>query len=259
VEHAARAGFAAKGAVYIIIGVLATQAAFGSGGQVTDSSGALETVLRQPLGHFLLIVLAVGLLGYALWRVVTAVTDPEGKGSDAKGIAIRIGYAFRALVYGALGVEALRLALSLGGSGGTNDEAEHWTARALALPAGRWLVGMAGAGVILYGLYQLRRAQTGDIRKRLDLRELGPEAARWVIRVGQVGVAARAVVFAVVGGFLVRAALENDAQEAGGLGEALRELGSSSYGPWLLGLTALGLVAYGCWQLVRSRYRRIAV
>ncbi|HEY0971508.1 MAG TPA: DUF1206 domain-containing protein [Gemmatimonadales bacterium] len=258
VEPAARAGYAAKGAVYVIIGILAAQAAFGSGGRVTDSSGVLETVLRQPAGRFLLVLLGVGLLGYALWRVVTAVADPEGKGSDGKGIAIRAGYALRALIYGALGVEALRLALAQRGGGG-GDGAEHWTARALTLPAGRWLVGLAGAGVILYGLYQLRRAQTGDIRKRLDLHELGPDAAPWVIRIGQVGVAARAVVFAIVGWFLIRAALESDAREAGGLGEALSQLGSTGYGPWLLGLTALGLVAYGCWQVVKARYRRIMV
>ncbi len=258
VEPAARAGYAAKGVIYVIIGVLAAQAAFGDSGEVTDSSGALETVLRQPAGSFLLVVLAVGLLGYALWRVVTAVADTEGKGSDAKGIASRVGYAVRALIYGGLGVEALRLATAQGGAGG-GDGTEHWTARALALPAGRWLVGLAGAGVILYGLYQLRRAQTGDIRDRLDLHELDADAGQWVVRIGQVGVAARAVVFAMVGWFLIRAALAANAREAGGLGEALRELGSSSYGPWLLGLTALGLVAYGCWQFVVARYRRIAV
>lgn len=261
VEPAARAGYAAKGAVYVIVGLLAAQAAFGRGGEVTDSRGAMEAVLRQPAGSFLLVVLAVGMLGYAFWRLVTALVDPENTGeTDAKRIAVRLGYLFRAVLYGGLGVEAIRLATSgrSGGSGG-GDSTEHWTARVLSMPLGQWIVGLAGAGVIAYGLYQLRRAQTGDIRKKLDLRDLDADSERWVIRVGQVGVSARSVVFAMVGWFLIRAAMTSNAEEAGGIGQALAELGSTGYGPWVLGLTAIGLVAYGGWQVVKARYRRIAV
>lgn len=261
VEPAARAGYAAKGAVYVVVGLLAAQAAFGTGGEVTDSRGAMEAVLRQPAGSFLLVLLAVGMFGYAFWRLVTAAVDPENTGeTDAKRVAVRVGYLFRAILYGGLGVEAIRLAASGGSSGsGGSDGTEHWTARVLAMPLGQWIVGLAGAGVVAYGLYQLRRAQQGDIRKRLDLSELDGDAERWVIRVGQVGVAARSVVFAMVGWFLIRAAMTSNAEEAGGLGQALAELGSTAYGPWLLGLTAIGLVAYGGWQVVKARYRRIAV
>ncbi|HEU4631906.1 MAG TPA: DUF1206 domain-containing protein [Gemmatimonadaceae bacterium] len=258
VEPLARAGYATKGAVYLIIGILAAQAAFGAGGAVTDSEGAFATILRQPLGQLLLVLVAVGLFGYALWRLVTAVADTEREGSDARGIAVRTGFAARALVYAGLGVQALRLVSGNGGGSG-GDRAEDWTARALALPAGRWLVGLAGAGVVVYGLYQLRRAKDGDIRDRLDLSELGARGARWVVRIGQVGVAARAVVFAMIGWFLIRAAWEANAERAGGLGDALRGLAGAAYGPWVLGLVALGLAAFGVWQVVNARYRRIGV
>jgi hypothetical protein len=259
VEPLARAGYAAKGVVYVVVGLLAAQAAFGDGGQTTDPSGALRTILRQPLGTFLLVVVAVGLFGYALWRAVGAVADPEHAGHDAKRVAVRIGYAVSALIHAGLGVEALRLALSDGGSGGGGSGAEHWTARALGLPAGQWLVGLAGVVLIVVGLVQLREAQSGALRKRLDLSELDATTERLVVRMGQAGLAARAVVFALTGWFLIRAARAANAEEAGGLGEALAELGSANYGPWLLGAVALGLVAYGAWQVVNARYRRIGV
>lgn len=257
VEPVARAGYAAKGVVYIIVGILAAQAAAGSGGQTTDPAGAIASLVDEPLGTFLVVLLGVGLLGYALWRAVGAIADPEHPEADAKRAAVRGAYAVSAVIHAGLGVEALRLALGDGGGGG--DGAQHWTARALALPAGQWLVGLAGVAVIVAGLVQLRRAQSGDLKKRLDLRDLDADAARWVTRVGQVGVTARAVVFAIIGWFLIQAARSANAAEAGGLGDALGELGEASYGPWLLGAVAVGLVAYGGWQLVNARYRRIGV
>jgi hypothetical protein len=255
VRRLARLGYAAKGVVYVLLGGLALESAAGSSERPEDSHGALAVVLEGPFGRALLAVLAVGLAGYVLWRAVEAALDPEGHGSDAKGIGKRLGLALSAVLYGGLTVEAVRLLRGAGG--GAGDGTEDWTARVLQAPLGRGLVGLAGAGVLAYGLYELRRAWTADLGERLDLSELGASERTWVVRFGRAGSAARGVVFVVIGGFLVLAALQSDAQEARGMAGALATLERQPQGPWLLGAVAAGLVAYGLFQLVQARYRRI--
>ena len=257
IERLARVGYASKAVVYFTVGLLAAQAAFGSGGQTTDQRGALREIVQQPMGRALLAVVALGLFGYAVWRVIAAVTDAERKGGDGKGAAVRVGMVVRGLLYGALGMEALRLVIGAGSSG--EQGAKHWTARLLGMPMGRTLVLLAGAGVIGYALYQLYRAYKAKLSKELELGRLTPDAASWVVRLARFGMAARGVVFMIIGWFLIRAGMERDASEAGGLAEALATLEQQAYGPWLLGATALGLIAYAVYQLVNARYRRISV
>ena len=257
IERLARVGYAAKAVVYFTVGLLAAQAAFGAGGETTGKSGALRTIIEQPMGRTLMAIIAAGLFGYAVWRLISAVTDAERKGSEAKGIAQRVGMAVRALAYAALGVEALRLVTGAGSSG--RQGAQHWTARLLDMPMGRTLVLLAGAGVIAYGIYQLYRAYAAKLSKQLDLSPLTPDVSTWVVRLSRFGIGARGVVFTIIGWFLIRAGMERDASEAGGLGEALAALERQAYGPWLLGTVALGLIAYAVYELVNARYRRISV
>jgi hypothetical protein len=250
----ARVGYAAKGVLHLVIGGLATLAAIGSGGGTTDSRGALGIIGGTSMGRGLLITMGVGLLAYALWALVAAWVDVERRGADAKGIALRIGLAARGFIYGALGVEAVRLFITARASDGNG--AEHWTARVLAMPAGQWLVAGAGAAVIGYALYQGWRAAHTDLRRRVRLAETGA-AGPWVIRFARFGIAARGVVFLVIGWFLVQAALRQDPHRAGGIDESLRALQAQAHGPVLLAVVALGLVAFGIWQLVRARYREM--
>jgi hypothetical protein len=258
IERLARVGYVAKGVVYVIIGVLAARAAFGAGGRTTGSRGAMETIIQQPFGRTMLAVIAIGLLGYSAWQLIAAATDAERKGSEAKGLALRVAQAGRALVYAGLALSAARLVMGEpGGDGGGDASAADWTARLMAAPAGRWLVGLAGAGVIGYALYQLYRAYAAKVRKHLDLSEATPSQAEWVVRLGRFGIAARGVVFVVIGWFLVRAAMEYDPDRASGLGGALATLARQDYGAWLLGIVALGLIAYGVYQFANARYRRI--
>ncbi len=259
VEPAARLGYAAKGAVYVIVGMLAAQAALGRGA-VGDSSDAFGVVLRQPLGRVLLGLVALGLLGYAVWRIVSAVADTEGKGSEAKGMVARAGYALSGAIHAWLAVEAGRLALG-GGSGGSGGSgggggsgAEHWSARLMELPAGRWLLALAAAGIAAFGVYQLVRAFTGDVRKHLRLDELDASSQQWAVRVSRFGVAARGAVFLMVGWLVAQAALTRRAEQAGGTEDALRAF-QSERGPWVLGIVALGLVAYALYQFLNARYR----
>jgi hypothetical protein len=256
VERMARVGYAAKGVLYITVGILAAQAGLGRGGRTTDTHGALRVMYGATLGRFILLVIAGGLLGYAVWRLIESIMDPERRGRGPKGIALRLGSAFRGLVHAGLGMAALRLALGdLSGSGGGHPR--YWTARAFALPGGELVVWVAAAGVTGYGLYQLYRAYAPKLGRNLDLSQLSASTARWVVGVSRFGIGARGVIFCLIGFFLARAAMRHDAEQAGGVRESLRML--AGFGRWVFVAVTLGLVAYGVYELVNARYRRILV
>jgi hypothetical protein len=255
IEWLARVGYTAKGILYITIGYLAAQAGLGRGGRVTDTGGALRTVQHASLGQPLLLVIAAGLLGYAAWRLVESVTDPERRGTGLKAVLLRVGFAARGIFHAGLGITALRVALGEGGRSG--NQAPQWTARAFQLPAGELLVSLAAAWVAGYGVYQFYRAWSPRMRKHLSLSELSSELQRWVLGVSRFGIAARGVVFALIGFFLIRAALRHDPSEAGGVAQSLRTLEHTGRWPFLV--VALGLIAYGVYELVNARYRNIRV
>lgn len=251
----ARAGYAAKGIVYIVIGSLAAQAAFGRGGGTTDARGAVRIIGDGPFGKIALVVIAVGLLGYMAWRLVSAATDAEDRGHDPAGIAKRVGEALRGIGYGTLGVFALKQLTTSPSQGGNGTR--HWTAKLLDLPFGRFLVMAVGLGVIGFACYQLYRASTDKVKKHLDLAEAGEPQATWIVRAGRFGIAARAVVFVMIGVLLLRAAARHNAGEAGGIAQGLATLAAAPYGRYVYGLVALGFVAYGLFQVATARYRQI--
>jgi hypothetical protein len=258
IERLARFGFAAKGFVYVVVGFLAAQAAFGTGGQTTDTQGALQAIVTQPFGRILLALVAIGLIGYVLWRLVEAVLDPEGNGTDAKGLVKRLGSGINALVYAGIAFSAIKLAAGAGGGGSSGDSStQDWTARILSQPFGQWLVGLGGLLVIGLGFYYFYRAYKANFRKELKLREMSDTEQTWATRIGRVGHASRGVVFTLIGLFLIQAARQSDASEAVGLGGALGILAQQPYGPIVLGVVAIGLIAYGIYMGVEARYRRI--
>jgi hypothetical protein len=251
--YLARLGYAAKGAVYLLAGVLTARAAFGLGGQVTDKQAALRTVLAEPLGKFLLILIVVGLFGYVLLRLAQAIMDPERKGTDAKGIAQRIGYLISALLYAGLAVSALRLIMGAGDSG---DPSRSWVARIFALPMGRWLVALAGLIVIGGGLYQLYKAYSADFSEHFRWEAMSARERTGATALGRIGLAARGIVQGLIGIFLIQAALKIDPNQVQGSGGALQSL-ASLIGPWAVGVVAVGLAAYGVYMLAAARYGRI--
>jgi hypothetical protein len=251
--RAARLGYAARGVVFVTLALIALQAALGRR-ETEGQAGALRTLGEQPAGQFLLGVIAVGLFGYAAWRLIAAARGAEGEGSGAKGVGLRLAHAASGLIYGSLGVQAVRL-LQGGAQGNDEARAEDWTARLMALPWGRALVAGVGIGVVVYAGQQLWKAARGNVTKRLDLHELSPSARQNVERLGRAGTAARGVVFLITGGFLLLAALRANPAEATGLSGALTTLQTAPWGRWLLGLVALGLLAFGLFQIVQARYR----
>jgi hypothetical protein len=255
VQRLARLGYAAKGVVYLIIGVIAAQAALSPAEQVEGTEGALAAILDKPFGKVLLGLMALGLAGFVLWRAVQAGMDPEHPEGGKKRALVRIGYAMSAALYGALTLEAVRMIRGAGGQGGGT---EHWTAVVMEKPFGRIAVGLAGLGIVAYGIYQLIKAFKGDeLDKRLNLEGSAVATRRRVIAVARAGTGARGVVFGIIGWLVIKAAMQYDAAEAKGLQGALVTLREAAFGRYLLGLVALGLIAYGVTQLVKARYRVI--
>jgi hypothetical protein len=258
VEGLARLGYVSKGAVYLILGLLAAEAGMGKGGATADRRDTIGVILHMPFGRALLLVMAAGLLGYALWRVSSGLFDSERRGHDAKGSIIRIGSMMRGLFYGAFAFEVLRVVLHRGNGGsGSDAAARHWTQRLMDKPTGRWGVAIAGLTIIGYGLYQLGRAWSGKLGKQLDLRRAGASARRWMSGISRFGMAARGIVFGVIGVSLIRAALRHNPAAARGTSGALRQIASQPFGGWLLAITGLGLAAYGIYGFINARYRRI--
>jgi hypothetical protein len=258
VERLARLGYAAKGAIYCIIGFLAVRVAFSAGGETTNSQGALVAVGKEPFGQFLLGLLAVGLAGYAIWCLVQAGLDTEHHGSDADGAIRRLGYVANGVGYGFLAFIAFQLVTGAVTSGHGNA-AQDWTARLMAEPFGRWLVALIGLGVIGMGLKQIAKSYRSNFREKLMLDEMSQGAQQTALYAAKWGTAARGVVFAIVGLFLVQAAIHVDPHRVVGLGGALEALTQQPYGSWLLGAVALGLMAYGVFMLIQARYRRITL
>ena len=255
----ARCGYATKGAIYLLIGFLAAKAAAGSGGgKTTDNTGAIETLYQQPFGRFLVGVVAIGLFAYALWLFVAAIFDSEGKGTDVKGLVARLAFTIVGCSYIALGFLALRLVLHRSSGGKSSDtKTQDWTARLLAHPGGIFLVVLAGLIVLGVAGFFFFQAITAHFREKLNLTGAHAAERQWVVPLGRCGYAALGVVDAIIGIFLIIAAVRHNAGAAKGVGGALAEITQRPYGAALLGLVALGLIAYGAYSLVEARYRQL--
>jgi hypothetical protein len=251
-EWFARAGFVARGLVYGIIGILALKLAIGSGGKTTDQGGAMRTLAQQPLGRTMLLTLAVGLAGYAMWRFTRAALGRGPEGSD-KGFD-RVSALASGLVYSAFFVLAIEILIDARG-GQTNPKAT--TAGVLSWPAGPLLVGLAGLVFLGVACYQAYRGVTRAFLEDSKTEEMRPEVKKFVARIGTVGHIARAVVFGLVGAFLIKAAVQYNAKAAVGLDGALAKVEHQTYGHFLLGLVACGLLAFALYSISDARYRRI--
>ena len=202
----------------------------------------------------MLLLIAVGLIGYVLLRFVQAFLDPEHKGSDAKGMAIRSGYLISGLLYAGLALSAIRLAI--GADDGQGDILQRWAAWLFGLPFGRWLVGAAALVLIGVGLWQLYKAYSADFSEHLRWGEMSAAERTWAQRLGRIGLAARGIVLGLIGVFAVQGAIAFDAgqvQETDGALQALAE----PLGWWAVGAVAVGLAAYGLYMLVAAWYGRI--
>lgn len=257
VDRGARLGFAARGLVYIVIGLLAVQIAAGHRSRQADKQGALQAIADKPLGEAVLVVLAVGLAGYALWRFTEAIWGYASETEHSKRIAKRIGSAGKGLLYAAFCVTTISVLAGSGGGGGGDQSQKHWTAKVLGWPGGRVLVGLVGAAVIVGGAYMVYRGATRKFEKKLDMARMGQGWHRLAEVLGTFGNSARGVVFGLIGLLLIKAALDYRPDEAQGIDGTLRTIAARPYGQVLLILAAVGLMAFGLFSFIEARYRRL--
>jgi hypothetical protein len=257
----ARSGLVAKGASYGLVGLLAIKLAAGHGGKATSREGALQSLAQHGFGKVVLALLALGLAGYALWRFVQAVVEREDADDAKEKLKTwgkRAGYAGRGLIYAGLTFSALKLLFGGSGEGSQDEKAHRTTAAIFDWPAGRLLVGAAGIVIVGVGLWNVYRGLSQKFADKWRTGAMSQVQRTWGGRVGVVGHLARGVVFGLIGIFVTKAAIDYDPKDAIGLDGALRKLAEASYGPYLLGVTAAGLVCYGLYCLVDARHRDVS-
>ncbi|MGC5040528.1 MULTISPECIES: DUF1206 domain-containing protein [unclassified Streptomyces] len=254
-EGAARAGFTARGVIYLLVGALALQIAFGGTGRQADRGGALQELAQQPFGAVLLWALGVGLVGMALWRLSEVIFGSVGK--DGRSPRKRLMAAARCVFYVFVAYSVLSFAAGGHQSGSSDQQSRDATARVLEIPAGQWLVGAAGLGIVVAGGWIAVRAIRRKFHDKLRLGQMSHRTRRLVDVTGVAGGAARGLVFAVAGVFAVRAAIDYAPDRAKGLDDTLRSLAETPLGPWLLACVAAGLVLFGVFSFAMARWRRV--
>ncbi|MGB3259703.1 DUF1206 domain-containing protein [Paenisporosarcina sp.] len=250
-----RFGYMAKGVVYGMIGILAALAAFGPGGDTTGTAGALQSIAEMPFGEILLWIIGIGLIGYIVWDFIKAFKDPENEGTDAKGLIKRTGYFISGVIYSNLAFGAIKLASHTGTAGGGGEKTI--SAKLMEQPFGVWLVGLVGAIIIGYGLYELFSGVKEKFMEKFKTYEMNDKETKLARISGKIGLIARGVVLIMVGFFFIRTAFTHDPNHSKGLGGALSELASQPFGQFILGVVAVGLILYGIYQIIRGRYQHM--
>ena len=248
---AARAGLTARAVVYLLIGALAVLVAEGRSAEI-DQKGALEAVVSRPFGGWLVALAAVGFAGYALWRLSEAAFGAVGEG---RRVGPRVQSLARGVVYGFLAYSAV--SVLTGSTTGQSSQQQGYAAQTMAHPGGRWVVGVAGALLVVTGLALVVQGLRLTFMRALATQTMTPAARALVTQLGRVGTTARGLVVALVGALVVDAAWTYDANKAGGLDGALKTLRDRPFGPLLLAIVGLGLVAFGLYGLAEARYRRV--
>ena len=252
----ARAGFAARGVIYILVGWIAVQAAFGNSSQQADKSGALQEIGSTPVGGALLWLLFIGFTGMALWQLsVAAFGMSESSQHSDNEAGTRLAALGRAVVYAVIAWSVLKFAVG-NGSQSSDKESVDLTATLLKYPFGQVLVVIIGLALVGGGVYIAYAAWKEKFRDRLELGQAG-RLRRVVEWLGKFGGLARGAVFVTAGIFLVVAAVQHSPQQAKGVDSSLRTLASTPLGPWLLVLVAIGLIMFGLFSICQAKWQRL--
>ncbi|WP_245651467.1 DUF1206 domain-containing protein [Streptosporangium amethystogenes] len=248
----ARVGLACRGVLYGLIGFLALQIAFGggSGGKEADKTGAIETVAEQPFGMALLWLMVVGFTALVLWQLSEVVIG-RGQAKD------RVEAAARTAVYGLIVATLLGVVLRGDSGSSTDSQSKDLTAKLMELPAGQFIVGLVGLGVIALGAYWIHKGWKKKFLQDLRTGEMPPKARDLAEKLGMAGYLARGVIAAVAGVFVIQAAITYDPDKAKGIDSTLRSLADTPAGPWLLGVVAIGLLLFAVYCFFEARWHRM--
>ncbi|PXX91623.1 DUF1206 domain-containing protein [Marinobacter vulgaris] len=251
----ARAGYGARGIVYLLVGGLAALAVLGQGGQTTGSRGVLQRVMLAPWGDVLIGIMVVGLLGFALWRGIQAIKDTDHHGTTAKGLLVRSGLFASSISHIMLAVFAASLIFTLGGSsGGSGSGAAGIATWLMSQSYGRWLVAAVGVALAGAGFAHEIKAWKTQFDRHFNM----PTRVKyWAYPICRFGLVIRGLVFVIVGVFFIMAAYQLDPDEAGGIAEVFTMLSTQAFGQSLLVLVASGLFAFGIYSWLEAVYRRI--
>jgi len=260
----ARFGLVAKGILYLALVVLAIQFASGDvSSKKVSQGGAIKLVAEQPMGKFLLVVLAAGLVALTVWHVIMTLTGDPVQGSETKD---RVKYAVKAVGYGGLAIVAISLTVNYwteskqdtsgGGGGGSSEKQAADTL--MGAPAGRWLVILAGVIIIGIAVYEIyKHVVEQEFMERFDP-SLPNTTERGVRMAGRLGYFARSFIAGVTGVFFVVAGVQSNSDKTRGLSGSLKALAEQSWGPPLLWLIAVGFLVFGVFCFFEARYRRAA-
>ncbi|QSY48870.1 MULTISPECIES: DUF1206 domain-containing protein [Streptomyces] len=256
---AARAGLAARGVIYLLVGVLALRIAHngGDGGEQADRGGAVQELAEKPFGQVLVWAVGIGLIGMALWRLSEAVfgaAGPDGRKARARLLSA-VRFVFYSVVAGS--VIAFAAGERGSGAGSTDEQSKDITARVLGWPAGQALVICAGAALAGAGVWIAVRAALRTYRRQLNLWDMSEGTRRTVDVLGVAGGVCRGLLFATAGGFAIQAAVAYDPDRAKGLDDTLRTFAGTPAGPWLLTVVAVGLVLFGLFSFAMARWRNV--
>ncbi len=256
IAYYARFGYAAKGVLYGVSGLLALLEALDiSSGKTVGSTGVVKTIAGQPYGRAMLVMLAVSLVGYVVWRFIQAFVDPEHSGHDAKTIVRRVGYAVSGLVYASVAFSAVSILMRF--SSGEGKTAQEWALTVMTKPFGRWVVGAGGLFFFGMGCYYFYRAIKAEFRKQMKLHEMSNTEKTWATIAGRAGISARGMVYAVIGVFAMKAAWRLDPSQIKTTEGALAVFNNNPTDEIILSILGLGFIAYGVHMGFQARYRRI--
>jgi Domain of Unknown Function (DUF1206) len=251
-------GYVAEGMVYVLVGAFALMAALEPSQQPNGYKGTLAKLAAAPFGDAMLALLALGLAAFVLWQVMLGIVDPEHRRDrrTVKRRTVRLGYLLNGAFHGVLVCEAAWRLLGFGGAADEGHSQAVWTARAMALPLGRWMIAATGAGITLFGVFQWYLAASRSKTERVDLTHTRLRGV--IITLGTFGFLARGVLFGLIGAFLMDAARRQNTSKATGIAGALSALKRQEYGHWLLGAVAAGLICYGFFQILKEPYRKVS-
>lgn len=247
----ARAGYGARGIVFLMVAGLALFSSFAGG--KADTKSALETILQQPFGRVWIALIGIGLAGFVAWRLAQSLANADGQDDDMKGYAIRAALFGSAVTYAGLALTSLGMAFQMSGGGSSGEEG--LAAWVMAQPFGRYLAGIIGIGFVIGGVITAIKGIKRKFGRYLDLDAKKNSPA---VLVSIYGLVARGAVFAIIGVFFLYAAFTVDPQQAGGMADALAWVHELPFGGIIYAIVALGLAAFGIYNFVEARYRRIS-